>query len=298
MEEKYKKILKIWLVLYIIFTIFKIINIFNDSLLKSVFSIGTYPLEITGLILFVYVANRGEEKIGRYGIISIIVFFVFYILYKLSVYDLDVSSSASFTNKICSIIYYTSNNCISIFEYMAIFSLIKGNNKIEKYKLLALVGIVGFSLINLINNVFLITKSEFLTNIKYCLDYISTFAKYAAIIFYLTDDGYISNLFVNNRLAHEVSSQNLMSETNSLQQNVSGSLENTNQLMTQFSSQNIANVNQKVQQTPAPNLVNNNQLVNQQLVQNLNYVTQAMQQNSQSVQQVSSASNQTGNIKQ
>ena len=38
MKEEYKKILKVWLVLYVVFTVFKIINTFNQSILDNIFS--------------------------------------------------------------------------------------------------------------------------------------------------------------------------------------------------------------------------------------------------------------------
>ena len=249
MKDNYKKILKIWLILYLIFTVFKIINTFDDSLLKSVFSIGTYPLQITSIILFVFVASRGEEKISKYGIISVIVFFAFYVLYKLSVYDLGVSSLVSFPSRICSIIYYTSNNCISILEYMAIFSLIKGNDKIEKYKKVALACIVGFALINLINNLIPSTKGDFLTNIRYCLDYISTLAKYAAIIFYLTDEGYIPKLFTNDNSIVKESSQNSMNENQNIQQTILETSSNSNPSVEQVTSQSTAVPVQQTEQS-------------------------------------------------
>ncbi len=198
MSEGYKKILKIWFVVYAILAAFRIINIFDNTILKSIFSIGTYSLSITSLILFVFVGNRGEDKLAKYGIITLIVYFLLTVGYKTSIYDLGLSTyvDVGFKNKFFTIMYYACGNIITIFEYMAIFSLIKDNEKTEKYKAISIVALVIFTIIDLKNDIFPKNPSAFINKMALCLQCISTFAKYAAIVFCLTDDKYYSNVFV------------------------------------------------------------------------------------------------------
>ena len=198
MKEKYKQILKIWLIVFAVATLFKIVNTIDGSFLKSVFVLGFAPIEITSLILFVFVGNRGEEKIARYGIISILVYFVLYALYKWSVYDLTVLTSGSFMDKLLTAIYYASGSCITIFEYLAIFSFIKNyNDKIEKLKMGALICIISYTVLTFIAYLF-ISDSILLSDIRSCVGYVGALAKYAAIIFCLIDDNYVSKIFSSN----------------------------------------------------------------------------------------------------
>ena len=198
MSEGYKKILKIWLIVYVVFMAFRMINIFDDSIFKNVFSMGVYALNISSLILFVFVGNRGEDKIAKYGIIALIVYFVLTLGYKTNIYDLGLSTyvDVGFKNKFFSILYYTNVDVITILEYMAILSLIKSNEKTEKFEALAIVVLVILAAIDLKNNIFGSTPGDFMRKIILCLEYISPFAKYAAIIFCLVDDNYYSNIFV------------------------------------------------------------------------------------------------------
>ncbi len=200
MMNGHKLILKIWLGLYFVFTIFRIVHVYDSTILNGIFSIGTLPLQITSMILFVYVYERGDEGIGKIGIISVIISFSFYLLYKFSVYDLSNGSWVYFKDKICSLIYHTSGSCINICEYLAIFSLLQYNTKVEKYKLIAVACILIFSSIGLVNEIFPGAKFKFMGNIKTCLDYIGTLAKYAAIVFYLTSYDFVPTLFMTSSL--------------------------------------------------------------------------------------------------
>ena len=215
MSEGYKKILKIWLIVYVVFMAFRIINIFDDSIFKNVFSMGVYALNISSLILFVFVGNRGEDKIAKYGIIALIVYFVLTLGYKINIYDLGLSTyvDVGFKNKFFSILYYTNVDVITILEYMAILSLIKSNEKTEKFEALAIVVLVILAAIDLKNNIFGSTPGDFMRKIILCLEYISPLAKYAAIIFCLIDDNYYSNIFVTpNGYRSEVPVQQVQTE--------------------------------------------------------------------------------------
>ena len=154
MKDGYKKILIIWLLLYVILAVLSTINTFNGTLDKSILSVGTYPLHISNVILFAFVGNRGEEKLCKIGIFSILIYLVLNILYNLSVFSFSVLSTTAIHNKILTIIYRADGNIITVCEYLALFSLIKGNEKVETYKVIAMLGLIIFCLINLVNNIF------------------------------------------------------------------------------------------------------------------------------------------------
>lgn len=181
-----KNILKLWLILFVIFTLFKIINTFDKTILTNVFSIGTFPLEMTSMILFFYVYSKGEKQIAKIGIISIIVFFIMNVLYNFNLFTFVLMDDSTIIDKIFSFVYYGSSGCITLFNYLALFSLIKTNDeKVIKLKQISIICIAIFLIINLIINLVASVRNNFIQNIAYSIDSIASCAEYTVIVLYL-----------------------------------------------------------------------------------------------------------------
>lgn len=227
-NNKAKDILKIWLILFIILTVFNIINTFNPTILPNIFSIGTYPLEITSMILFVYVYGKGEKNIAKFGIAAILIFFILNLLYKFNIYSLELNLSIK--DKLLGSLYYLNNNLISIFRYLALFSLLKSpNSLIENLKKVSITCLSIYTLINLIINLVTPANIVLIRNIMYSFNYISSWALYTAIILYLlakNNSNSSSNTHTNNKIQRQQPINNtiqnpMSSQTTSISQNQS-----------------------------------------------------------------------------
>ena len=107
---------------------------------------------------------------------------------------------------------------------MAILSLIKLDLKVEKYRKIAVICIIGAALLGLFNNLFLSSIKSFKTlsfvnNIRRSLNYTASLAKYAAIIFCLTHDNFVSNIFKTDIEEKTIPVTNTISTTGTIVQN-------------------------------------------------------------------------------
>ena len=268
-NEKAKKILKIWIILYLAFTILNTIglfDIFDNDIIKKILRIGPYPLNITSIILYFYVYTKGEEKIAKIGFYSLVIYFIMCILKTFDVYSLATTSikfidkEPSFIDILGTFIYYTSNYAIDICNCIAILSLIKTtNDKINDLKKISIISVICFALIGVVSNTFRALDTTFMNNLRYIADYISATAKYGLIAIYL-----INNVTIEEKNEESINStpeqNNNMINQNDLIKNVQTPISQNNQMINGQTP--ISQNNQMINgQTP---ISQNNQMINVQ----------------------------------
>lgn len=185
MTNTSKTALKIGLFAYFIIAVLSILNQLKIEGLEDVLKISIVNIPITTIILLAYVQDRGEDGLFKIGILCILVNIVITALTAYGVVKSAYSSEAMLDKVVASVRDVASGG-VSICGILALLSIIPiADDRSNILKVVSVLAYMVFMSINVADNFISVYDSKLLSVCRSLASYVSSFAEYAFIVFYL-----------------------------------------------------------------------------------------------------------------
>ena len=182
MINESKILLKISIVLYIIVGILSILSYADISFLKDVTKFSDLYIPITGIILFAYVWDKGDDNIAKIGLGCICVSLIINIISHLGLFSAFDEKSIN-TYKALITVNSVASSGSSLMQMIALFSIIPSTSSTGgKLKLVAILSyviatILSFIVLKKLSNTLMLFHSLFSN--------LARFGEYGFIVYYL-----------------------------------------------------------------------------------------------------------------